>query len=143
MSPNNDAEEFKLPIICDWSFKVFHLITSYTLCAMFFLFLPTAGYIADSYFQQPEFVEKSGAFIVMLGFLLTIKYRVVMSASNYTSYRVALKGAMVLDSIHADKLEYDKVMNVVKTEVLGIWCILIGSIINIFGKYIPLLDWCS
>ncbi|MGL1044992.1 hypothetical protein ACSTD6_22690, partial [Vibrio vulnificus] len=58
-------------------FKVFHLVTSYTLCAMFFLFLPTAGYIADSYFQQPEFVEKSGAFIVMLGFLLTIKYRVV------------------------------------------------------------------
>jgi hypothetical protein len=143
MSENNEANDFKLPNICVWSFKVFYLVTSYTLCSMLFLFLPTSGYIVDSYLQQPEFVEKSGAFIVMLGFLLTIKYRVVMSARNYTSYRVALNGTMGLDSVHSNKLKYEKVMSVVKTEVLGIWCILIGSVINIFGKYIPLLSWCS
>lgn len=137
------TDEKKLPKICRWSFTVFRLVTSYTLCAISLFLLPILGYVFDSYARQPEFLEKSGAFIVMLGFLLTIKYRVVMSSETYTKYRRGIKGVGPTESSHSDNLEYDKTMIVVKTEVLGIWSILLGSLLSIFGSYIPLVDFCK
>lgn len=122
--------------------KVFNKITNFYLSFIMIIVSPFLGYIIDSYYSESIYFEKSGSLLVFLGFLLTIKHRIIQSLYNYDSYHDEMENTFKIGSVYDLEKNHKKIIQIAREEVLGLWSILIGSLINLFGSFLPLINLC-
>lgn len=125
--------------------KIFKIASNRYISCSLSLILLSVAYLLDCYNKQPLFIEKFSAFVVIFGILLTIKHNFIKNTDNPKDYILNHNGGgLIIDQkIETDIKYYDEAKSAAYDEVVGFIFIIIGTLLNVFGSFIPLINLCK
>lgn len=102
-----------------------------------------SGFLIDCYLQSNKFLAPNSAVVTALGLILTIKHHYLSNIVSVitlisSDYQESQYGGSVEDYAKNEKY-VNALLSKATDEGLGLVLILLGTVINAFGVYIPLV----
>lgn len=141
----NDNNDLNIPIYWLFISVPFGFFSKRSTCIVFSFLLLVAGYVLDCYFSKKLYLIPFASLVVFLGLLLTIRNHYLSNLNCLVKMASSQDGS---ESVAGETVEWHLrnnpkyrqcVISKANDEGIGIVIILIGTIFNAFGSFIPLL----